>query len=409
MSDKRLKIIHIMNHPPAYEEYSDKPRPEINWDSSDGSWVGIWGYDWADQLASEILKITDEFEHEVWQPDLRADKIYSHTFENRLIHRMFPAYKKKNGEMISPLMLNFISGKYLTDNYIFHIGYPHFSGLNRELIEAYKNKKFILTFHGEIKLPVNGLFRIQKNPFKKLVYLKQHFLAKRYFKFIEHITYMNDKNLNMLKRYYNGNLTKITMGIDTHKFRAIDKIECRKKLFIPEGTKVLLTISRLYELKQIDKFINVLDQIHENFLFIIIGHGTREYEKYLRIKAKNLLKKDKIRFEGYKRDNELVTYYSAADLFIHVSKSEAGPVVNMEAMACGLPILTTNTGNTAEFLKENNAGKLVGIKDYKQWKTEIENFLSGQVIQPIDISLARTKYDWENVAKKFNIIYKTTT
>jgi len=56
MTKSPTKIIHIMNHPPAYEEYADKPRPAINWDTPNGSWVGIWGYDWSDQLASEILK-----------------------------------------------------------------------------------------------------------------------------------------------------------------------------------------------------------------------------------------------------------------------------------------------------------------------------------------------------------------
>jgi len=96
--------------------------------------VGIWGHDWSDQLATEILKLTDEFEYEVWQPDLRADKIYSHTFKNGLTHRMFPAYQKTNKEIISPKMLTFLSGEDLNHKYIFHISYPHFLGINKELI-----------------------------------------------------------------------------------------------------------------------------------------------------------------------------------------------------------------------------------------------------------------------------------
>ncbi len=46
-----------MNHAPAYVEYENKPRPTVNWDTPTGSWVGIWGYDWSDQIASEILKV----------------------------------------------------------------------------------------------------------------------------------------------------------------------------------------------------------------------------------------------------------------------------------------------------------------------------------------------------------------
>ena len=88
------KIINILQHPPAYEMYSNGLKPEINWNTPDGQWVGIAGYDWPNQLGNEVLKLTNEFDYEVWQPDLRADKIYSHTFDNGLMHRLFPANKK---------------------------------------------------------------------------------------------------------------------------------------------------------------------------------------------------------------------------------------------------------------------------------------------------------------------------
>ena len=401
----KIKIIHIMNHPPAYEEYSNQPRPDWNWNTPDGSWVGIWGYDWSDQLASQILKITDEFDHEVWQPDLRADKIYSHTFENGLTHRMFPAVENTNREIISPMMLTFFSAEDLIHNYIFHLGYPHYSGLNKELIDSYKDQRFVLTFHGEINLPFNALFRIQRNPLKKIFYLKQHYTAKSYFNLVDHVTYQTEKNISALKRYYHGNLTKVTMGIDTNEFRVIDKIECRKKLLIPQNTNIFLTVSRLNDLKQIDKFIDILNKIKENFIFLVVGHGTMEYEKYLHIKAKNLSDKNRIRFEGYKASNELVTYYNAADLFIHVSKSEAGPVSIMEAMACGVSIFCTDTGNTAKVLKENNAGIVVGINNYKYWEKELINYLEGKPIKTVDADIVKEHYEWGNIAKKFIKIY----
>jgi hypothetical protein len=56
----KVKVIHVMNHPPAYEEYSDMPRPHWNWNTPDGSWVGIWGYDWSDLLAIEVRKVNTD-------------------------------------------------------------------------------------------------------------------------------------------------------------------------------------------------------------------------------------------------------------------------------------------------------------------------------------------------------------
>ncbi len=406
MKEFITKVIHIMTHPPAYEEYSDKPRPKINWDTPDGLWVGIWGYDWADQIANECLKISDEFEHEAWQPDLRADKIYSYTFESGLTHRMFPARFNSKNEIISPLMLSFLSEEDLRRQIIFHLGYPHFIVLNKQIMDTYRNQKFVLTFHGEINLPYNGFFRIQKNPFKKLYYLKEHILAKKYFDFINYLSYPNEKNINILKKYYKGRLSKLTMGIDTSKFKPVDKQSCRHSLKIPIEKKVLLSVSRLYDLKQLDRIIEILNGINLDFLFLIVGHGTRQYEKYLSGKAKVLLDKNKIRFEGYKKNEELVTYYNAADLFIHASKSEAGPVSVMEAMACRLPVFCTDTGNTAEVLKENNAGMVVGIKNYKEWKSKLIEFLNGKPIKALDLDIVKKHYDWKNIAEKFIEIYK---
>jgi len=400
------KIIHIINHPPAYEEYADKPRPAINWDTPNGSWVGIWGYDWSDQIANECIKISNEFEHEVWQPDLRADKMYSHTFENGMTHRIFPAIERTSKEISAPEMLNFLSKENFKDKYIFNLGYPHFIGLNKDIIDTHRGHRFVLTFHGEVNLPYNALFRLQKNILKKLYYLRQHFLAKKYLKLVNHITYPSEKNIDTLRKYYNGGVTKLTMGIDSDKFKVIDKNECRNKLRIPKDKKVLLTVSRLYDLKQVDKIIEILNEINEEFIFIVVGHGTREYEKYLRDKAKQLLYNNRIRFEGYKTANELVDYYNSADLFIHTSKSEAGPVSVMEAMACGLPIFCTDVGNTAEILKENNAGILVGIKEYDDWKEKLIEFLNGSAIPALDIDIVKQHYDWQNVAKKFLEIYK---
>ncbi len=90
---KKLRIINIMNHEPNYVAFSDKPRPEVNWDVPKRSWVGIWGYEWQDLIGNYVLKRHRDVQYEVWQPDYRADKVYSHTFDNGLVHKNFPARK----------------------------------------------------------------------------------------------------------------------------------------------------------------------------------------------------------------------------------------------------------------------------------------------------------------------------
>jgi glycosyltransferase involved in cell wall biosynthesis len=412
MTRLTARIIHIITHPPAYEEYADKPRPGWNWDTLNGSWVGIWGYDWADILSIELTKINGKIKHEIWQPDLRADCIYSQEIFPGVIHRLFPAKEmqrwiglKKHTEIYSTEIIQFFNMSN-TDGVIIHIGQSVTNKINKNLLEFSTHAKFVFSFHGQITLPIVSLLKLQKNFFAKIHYIREHFIAKKLFKRISFLTYQSNKNLSSLKYYYKGPLAKITMGINCSKYQGYNKSHCRHELNLPLNSRVFLTVCRLYDLKQVDRIIEVLTLIEKDFLYIVVGHGTRKYEEYLKLKAKKLLVQNKIIFAGYKTGEELVKYFTSADLFIHVSRAEAGPVVIMEAMACGLPIFSTETGNTAEVLKENNAGILVGITDYNEWKNNIQGFLLDKSIKVLDNEFVKGHYDWKNVAGKFYKIYE---
>jgi glycosyltransferase involved in cell wall biosynthesis len=411
MTKFTAKVIHIMTHPPAYDEYSDKPRPQWSWETLNGSWVGIWGYDWADILSIEVTKINGELKHEIWQPDLRSDSIYSQEISPGVIHRLFPAQEKivwiglrKSIQVDSPAMIQYFNNEN-RDPLIFHIGQSVTSKINKNLLEIFTEAKFVFSFHGQITLPIVSLFKPQKNFLAKIHYLREHFIAKKLFKRVSFLTYQSNRNLTYLRYYYAGPMTKITMGIYFARYQGYDKIKCRIDLNLPLNKKILLTLCRLYDLKQVDKVIDILSTIDMEFLYLVVGHGTREYEGYLKRKAKKLIEKNKIIFTGYKTGPELMKYINSADLFIHFSKGEAGPVVSMEAMACGIPVFCTDTGNTAEVLKENNAGTIVGIKNYKDWKNKLVSYLKGKSVFALDTEVVKDHYDWKNIAVKFTDIY----
>lgn len=411
----KTKIINILPHPPCYEAYLKEPRPHINWDTPFGQWVGIWGYDWPDQLGGQILKITDKFEYEVWQPDLRADKIYSHSFENGLTHRLFPAKNKlvlygfkPINHIYSGILLEEVKKELSHNNIIVHLN-GGFDIMNKVIIEEIKAYPSVFSFHGEISPPLTRISCKKKNFASIINLLIDHMWLVKNINNIDCVTYYhNDACLDSFKKIYKGKLEKITMGCDFSFFRKLDKYICRQRLGLPKDKFIMLTDANFIERKQIDKFIQVLLVLMRqfDFIYILIGHGTEEYEKYLRKIALPLLQEEKIKFCSYVRGEKLVEYLNSADLFISTSRSEGGPVAVMEAFACELPVFSTKIGSAAELMEEEKAGVLVGIKEYEAWEKELGKILANKVLPKVlDRNIAKENYDWPNVARRFIAIY----
>ncbi|GAG79491.1 unnamed protein product [marine sediment metagenome] len=176
-----------MSHLPAYDLFWDDPRPEINWNTPDGRWVGIGGYDWVDLIGKEVLKLTDEFEYEVWQPDLRADKIYTHVFSNGLIRKLFPAEQKKKLYGIKKIKYTVSQSIYENlvketrrNRVILRLGAPSFE-INRNIIDLGLSCPIIIQYFGEFKGSLNDLFKFKRNMLAKINDIREHFVLKKIF------------------------------------------------------------------------------------------------------------------------------------------------------------------------------------------------------------------------------------
>ena len=410
----RPKIVNILTHGPSYHYYQEKYEMQAYWDLPDGSWLGTDGEEFPDLLGKEIVDITDEFEYEVWQPDYRADKMYSAELKNNLVHRLFPALdlSKMVGLKRTHYMYSFEMERYLhelTQNrkVILNLN-GGFTPANNRIIRGFKELPIVQTFRGIIYLPNTRIFKLRKNLLASLSYIQDHFKLKELIKHIDYVTYMNEVNLDKLEEIYDGPKDKLTSGVQFDFWHKLDRISCRKQKNLPLDKFIIFSSSRLIPLKQVDKLINILndlDQKHD-FLLIISGSGQSEYEKYLKQKAEKLIKKDKIRFVGYLFDQELREYYSASDLFINTSMSEGGPVSSMKAFATEIPVMSTDVGNTAEIMQKYRAGIVVPKYDYGAWKKELEQILNGKKVNLLDRSIALEHFEWKNIARNFIEVYK---
>ena len=147
--------------------------------------------------------------------------------------------------------------------------------------------------------------------------------------------------------------TVIPLGIDTSRFCATDdvqRVECIKKEHAGSPTVLFVGCFRYY--KGLHLLISAMKKIDAKLL--LIGNGP-EYDRLYKLVGKNQLS-DKISFLGELSDSEVNAYYKACDIFVLPShlRSEAFGLVQLEAMSCGKPVISTELGTGTSFVNVNH-------------------------------------------------------
>jgi glycosyltransferase involved in cell wall biosynthesis len=410
----KLKVIHIMDHPPVYTEFSNKEKPEVHWNLSGGKWVGFLGIYWGDYLGKEIIKVDPEITFEVWQPDLRADKVYSHTFNGGWTHLLFPAEEisywygiKKQKYLASDSLIELL-GKSITCDTILHLPFPD-SPMIQSVIRKFKDIRIVCLCLGDLPLPSLRFLKLNKNFLSKINLVREHFIIKELMFDVNAFTVINNNYITQFKKLYSGPFSIIPMGVDLNYWHPKDKAVCRTTLNLPQNKTILFSSSRLNSLKQVEKLIHILNKLSSkyDFLFVVSGHGTRSYEDYLIRQAQPMVEGKQILFTGYVLEEELLDYYNAADVFILTSLSEGSPVAVQKAFACGVPVLSTNVGYTAELMQEHHAGVIMPKTDYDQWEKNLINILEGNLPEPFDPALVIRYFSWPKVAQQFIDVFRS--
>jgi len=130
--------------------------------------------------------------------------------------------------------------------------------------------------------------------------------------------------------------------------------EKRKELRIPREAFVILYVGRLVKQKGVQDLIEAVNQLskkHQELYLLIVGHG--EYEEELRKKAS---KNEKILFIGHVGYEKIHEVYFLSDLFVLPTYNDHWGLVINEAMACGLPVITTTAaGASIDLINADNS------------------------------------------------------
>jgi len=161
--------------------------------------------------------------------------------------------------------------------------------------------------------------------------------------------------LQILKAYGITTPTEvIPTGIEPESFVPGDRIAFREKYGIARNQPVLLFVGRVAHEKNIGFLIQVLEAVRKDVadvLFVIAGEGPARQS--LKDTVIRLGLDGSARFIGYlDRHKELNSCYCAADLFIFSSRTETQGLVLLEAMAQGVPVVSTAELGTRDVLRE---------------------------------------------------------
>lgn len=152
-------------------------------------------------------------------------------------------------------------------------------------------------------------------------------------------------------------------GVDLVKFHPGTASEAvRGALGIRPGERVVTTVASLNYYKGVDVFVNAMPALLEEFgntRFVIVGDGPER--KALEKLAADLGVADRAAFTGIRSDVDEIL--RASDVFVLSSRTEAFPNVILEAMATGLPVVSSDVGSVAELVGEGKTGHRVPPED----------------------------------------------
>ncbi|MDH3733918.1 MAG: glycosyltransferase [Gemmatimonadota bacterium] len=163
-------------------------------------------------------------------------------------------------------------------------------------------------------------------------------------------------------------ITVASNGVDADRFRPIPRAEARREVGITTDGPVLISVGHLTPRKGFHRLIGLLPRLLEripDLLLVIVGGGTYMVKERGRLErlAGDLGVGDHVSFAGSQPNDRVPTWLSAADVFCLWTLGEGWANVFLEAMACGLPVVTTRRGGNPEVVASDAVGYLVDHDD----------------------------------------------
>lgn len=196
----------------------------------------------------------------------------------------------------------------------------------------------------------------------------------------------------------------IPLGLDLQSFTRLEKGHFRQQWNLPADAPLVAVVGRLVPIKNHLLFLQAAKLVHDrrpDVRFLIVGDGELRQDIEQQIRAWDFQKV--ITITGWIQD--MTPVYSNVSLVTITSDNEGTPVSLIEAIAAGIPVVSTDVGGVRDLFKENFAAQLVPPNDPEKlaqaWLDTLAN--------PPDMASARTRifqeYDIHTLADRLIKLY----
>ncbi len=211
----------------------------------------------------------------------------------------------------------------------------------------------------------------------------------------------------------------LTPGVNLQHFRPKDKLQAKRTIGADLDHEIILFVGRIEPLKGIDTIIYALKILRQKnpdlqvCLWVVGGNTSEEVAKW----SDELRKLEKIRqilniptavkFVGRKHQDELPNYYNASKIVAMPSHYESFGITALEAMACGIPVITTDATGVSDLFDKKHSALITSANNPLLLAEKMQNLLIDQDAYAKASELVYSKVQdlsWEATAAKFKSI-----